>query len=115
MPGFFLADHRARLGAARRLGRHGETRCDHLHDTVSRYDRAAKRLELLLTCPICETEKVIHSLAYEPRFEPSVASVQALRAREGAAVDALDRAAWRRGRVELPPRARRDLRVVDHK
>jgi hypothetical protein len=44
-------------------------RCDHLHDTVSRYDHAAKRLELLLTCPVCETEKVIHSLVYEPRFD----------------------------------------------
>ncbi len=67
--------------------------CDHLHDTVSRYDHAAKRLELLLTCPVCETEKVIHSLAYEPRFEPSVPSVHALHPRERAAVDALDRAA----------------------
>jgi hypothetical protein len=73
--------------------RHGERRCDHLHDTVSRYDHAAKRLELLLTCPVCETEKVIHSLAYEPRFEPSVPSVHALHPRERAAVDALDRAA----------------------
>jgi ribosomal protein L44E len=81
------------LAAARRVARHGERRCDHLHDTVSRYDHAAKRLELLLTCPVCETEKVIHSLAYEPRFEPSVASVHALHPREGAAVDALDRAA----------------------
>jgi hypothetical protein len=68
-------------------------RCDHLHDTVSRYDHAAKRLELLLTCPVCETEKLIHSLAYEPRFEPSVATVHALHPREGAPVDALDRAA----------------------
>ncbi len=80
----FLADHRSTaptqhdqlsrlLAAARRVARHGEPRCDHLHDTVSRYDHAAKRLELLLTCPVCETEKVMHSLAYEPRFEPSVA------------------------------------------
>ena len=68
-------------------------RCDHLHDTLSRYDHAAKRLELLLTCSLCETEKVIHRLAYEPRFEPSVASVHALSRREDAAVDALDRAA----------------------
>jgi hypothetical protein len=30
---------------------------------LSSYDHAAKRLELLLTCPVCETEKVIHSLA----------------------------------------------------
>jgi ribosomal protein L44E len=81
------------LAAARRVARHGERRCDHLHDTVSRYDHAAKRLELLLTCSVCETEKLIHSLAYEPRFEPSVASVHALHPREGAAADALDRAA----------------------
>jgi hypothetical protein len=60
---------------------------------VSRYDHAAKRLELLLTCPVCDTETVIHSLAYEPRFDPSLASVHALHPREGAAVDALDRAA----------------------
>jgi hypothetical protein len=51
------------------VARHGERPCDHLHDTVSRYDHAAKRLELLLTCPVCETEKVIHSLVYEPRFD----------------------------------------------
>ena len=57
------------LAAARRVARHGERRCDHLHDTVSRYDHAAKRLELLLTCPVCETEKMIHSLVYEPRFD----------------------------------------------
>jgi ribosomal protein L44E len=74
------------LAAARRVVRHGERHCDHLHDTVSRYDHAAKRLELLLTCPDCETEKVIHSLAYEPRFEPSVASVHALHLRGAAAV-----------------------------
>jgi hypothetical protein len=82
-----------RVAAARGVARHGERRCDHLHDTVSRYDHHAKRLELLLTCPVCETEKVIHSLAYEPRFEPSVASVHALDPGEVAAADALDRAA----------------------
>jgi hypothetical protein len=79
--------------AAPRAVRHGESRCDHLHDTVSRYDHAAKRLELLLTCGVCETEKVIHSLAYEPRFEPSAASIHELQPRDGAAVRALDRAA----------------------
>jgi ribosomal protein L44E len=84
---------RRSTAATRRVARHDERSCDHLHDTASRYDHAAKRLELLLTCPVCETEKVIHSLAYEPRFEPAVASVHALHAREGASVDALDRAA----------------------
>jgi ribosomal protein L44E len=81
------------LAAARRVARRGERRCEHLHDSVSRYDHAAKRLELLLTCSVCQTEKLIHSLAYEPRFEPFVARVHALHPREGAAVDALDRAA----------------------
>jgi ribosomal protein L44E len=57
------------LAAARRVARHGERPCDQLHDTVSRYDHAAKRLELLLTCPVCETEKVMYSLVYEPRFD----------------------------------------------
>ena len=81
------------LAAARRLTRRGEKPCDHLHDTVSRYDHAAKRLELLLTCPVCKIEKVIHSLAYEPRFEPSGATVQPLRPREDATLLGLDRAA----------------------
>ena len=81
------------LAAARRVARHGERRCDRVHDTVSRYDHAAKRLELLLTCPVCETEKVIHSLAYEPRFEPSGATIHPLRRREAKTLHALDRAA----------------------
>ena len=69
------------------------TPCDHLHDTASRYDHTAKRLELLLTCPVCKTEKVIHSLAYEPRFEPSGATVHPLRQRDGKTLHGLDRAA----------------------
>jgi hypothetical protein len=81
------------LAAARRVACHGEHPCDHLHDTASRYDHAAKRLELLLSCPVCKTEKVIHSLAYEPRFEPSGATVHPLRRREGKTLPALDRAA----------------------
>ena len=81
------------LAAARRVARHGEQPCDHLHDTASRYDHAAKRLELLLTCPVCKTEKVIHSLAYEPRFEPSGATIHPLRRRDGKTLHALDRAA----------------------
>jgi hypothetical protein len=48
---------------------------------------------LLLTCPVCKTEKVIHSLAYEPRFEPSKATVHPLRRRDGKTLHALDRAA----------------------
>jgi ribosomal protein L44E len=81
------------LAAARRVARHGEQPCEHLHDTASRYDHAAKRLELLLTCPVCKIEKVIHSLAYEPRFEPSGATVHPLRRRDGKTLHALDRAA----------------------
>jgi hypothetical protein len=43
--------------------------CDHLHDTTSRYDHAEKKLTFLLVCHACETEKVIVTLPYEPRFE----------------------------------------------
>jgi ribosomal protein L44E len=81
------------LAAARRVARHGEQPCDHLHDTTSRYDQAAKRLELLLTCPVCKTEKLVHSLEYEPRFKPSGATVHPLRRREDKPLHALDRAA----------------------
>jgi hypothetical protein len=45
--------------------------CDHLHDTTSRYDHSKKLLSFLLVCPVCKTEKLIHSLHYEPRFEPN--------------------------------------------
>jgi hypothetical protein len=44
--------------------------CEHLHDTTTRYDHTAQRLEFLLVCPVCATERVIHSLSYVPRFEP---------------------------------------------
>ena len=81
------------LAAARRVARHREEQCDHLHDTASRYDHAAKRLELLLTCPVCKSEKVIHSFSYEPRFEPSGATIHPLRQREGETLRAVDRAA----------------------
>ena len=65
--------------------------CSHVHDTTSRYDHAEKRLELLLTCAVCKTERVIHSLSYEPRFEPSGATVHSFP--ERGAVQAFDRAA----------------------
>src|ERR687895_183515 len=58
------------LAAARRVARHGEQQCDHLHDTASRYDHAAKRLELLLTCPVCKIEKVIHTRPSGPGSGP---------------------------------------------
>jgi hypothetical protein len=54
-------------------------RCDHLHDTTTRYDHAAKRLDFFLVCPVCGTEKRIQSVPYEPRFERMGASVHALR------------------------------------
>jgi hypothetical protein len=67
--------------AVRHLVPRGKPRCDHLHDTTTRYEHAAKRLDFFLVCPVCETEKLIHSLPYEPRFEPMGASVHALRQR----------------------------------
>ena len=65
--------------------------CSHLHDTTSRYDRTEKWLGMLLTCAVCKTEKEIHSLSYEPRFEPSGATVHSFP--ERGAVQAFDRAA----------------------
>jgi hypothetical protein len=56
--------------------------CDHLHDTTTRYDREAGRLDFFLVCPVCRTARLVHSLAYEPRFEPIVAHVQPLPRRE---------------------------------
>jgi hypothetical protein len=44
-------------------------RCNHFHDTTSRYNPVEKLLTFLLVCPICGTEKVIETLRYEPRFE----------------------------------------------
>jgi hypothetical protein len=47
--------------------------CDHLHESTSRYDFAAKVLTFLLVCPVCQTEKVIETREYEPRFQPHAA------------------------------------------
>jgi hypothetical protein len=44
--------------------------CDHLHETTSRYDAAAKQLTFLLVCPECGTEKVVETVSYEPRYVP---------------------------------------------
>jgi hypothetical protein len=55
--------------AARRLTSVPAPTCDHLHDTTSRYDHAEKVLSFLLVCHACETEKVILTVPYEPRFE----------------------------------------------
>ena len=74
---------RARLSRVAAAVRHlvppRTPRCDHVRDTTTRYDHAAKRLDFLLVCPVCGTEKLIQSVPYEPRFEPMAASVHALR------------------------------------
>jgi hypothetical protein len=44
--------------------------CDHIHDATSRYDHARKQLTFLLVCPVCGTEKVVDTIAYEPHFTP---------------------------------------------
>ena len=79
------------LAAVRRLVSRRKARCEHLHDSTTRYDRAAKRLHFLLVCPDCRTEKLICRLDYEPGFEPSGATVHTLRPRD--AVQAPRRAA----------------------
>lgn len=45
--------------------------CDHLYDTTTRYDSNRKLLTFLLYCPICRTESVVETLAYEPAFRPA--------------------------------------------
>ena len=47
--------------------------CNHLFDTTSRYDSDRKLLTFLLFCPVCRTETVVETLAYEPNFRPSAA------------------------------------------
>lgn len=69
------------LGAVLRLVPRREVRCDHLHDTTTRYDREAKRLDFLVFCSVCGIEKVVESMPYEPRFEPNGATVHPLRPR----------------------------------
>ena len=41
--------------------------CEHLHDSTSRYDPAAKVMTFLLVCRTCGIERVIETLEYEPR------------------------------------------------
>jgi hypothetical protein len=48
--------------------------CDHLHESTSRYDPVAKLLTFLLVCPVCDTEKVIETRHYEPRYQPHPAT-----------------------------------------
>ena len=46
--------------------------CDHLHEQTSRYDAAARMLSFLVVCPVCETERVVETVGYEPRFKPCI-------------------------------------------
>jgi hypothetical protein len=57
--------------AARRVVPLRPPPCDHIHATTTRYDHAERRLTFLLVCPVCGTEKVLETMPYEPRFEPS--------------------------------------------
>jgi hypothetical protein len=41
--------------------------CDHLHDSTSRYDAAAKVLTFLLVCRTCGIQRVVETLEYEPK------------------------------------------------
>jgi hypothetical protein len=50
-----------------------QMRCDHLHDTTTRYDPVEKVLTFVLFCPVCRTEKVLETRHYEPRFKPTAA------------------------------------------
>jgi hypothetical protein len=49
--------------------------CDHLHETTSRYDAERTQLTFLMVCPMCHTERVVHTMDYEPDYKP----VQVLR------------------------------------
>ena len=61
-----------RLGAGvRRVVALRPVTCDHICDTSTRYDQVQKRLTFFLTCSVCGTAKVIETLEYEPRFEPT--------------------------------------------
>jgi hypothetical protein len=52
--------------ASEHAGHDSLGRCDHLHETTSRYDHGEKLMALLLVCPVCGTERIIHRLRYEP-------------------------------------------------
>jgi hypothetical protein len=66
------------LAATRRVARHGERRCDHLHDTVSRYDHAAKRLELFVAHMPGLRDRESDS---QPRVRAQVRTVRGMRPR----------------------------------
>jgi hypothetical protein len=58
--------------------------CGAFHETTTRYDREAKRLDLFLLCPRCGTARRIESLDYDPRFDPIAATVRPLRTSDAA-------------------------------
>jgi hypothetical protein len=47
--------------------------CDHLYETTSRYDSDRKLLSLLLVCPVCEIEEIVHTIEYAPTFVANAA------------------------------------------
>ena len=62
----------ARLrGVARKVVPLRPTRCEHLHETTTRYDHERKQLSFLLVCPSCGTEKLVETVPYAPRYEPA--------------------------------------------
>jgi hypothetical protein len=64
----------ARLFAgARRVVPLRPVTCDHLCETTTRYDKQQKQLTFLLACPACGTVKVMQTIRYEPRFDPTPA------------------------------------------
>jgi hypothetical protein len=58
------------LAGTRRLVPLRPARCDHLHDTTTRYDHAEKQLAFLQICHACGIEKVVETIPYEPRPKP---------------------------------------------
>jgi hypothetical protein len=62
------------IGEWRRQRRPRTETCDHLHDSTSRYDHETKQLTFLLVCPVCDTERIVDSIPYEPRYTPQTPS-----------------------------------------
>jgi hypothetical protein len=58
------------FAAASRVAAPRAPRCEHLHDSTTRYDHDRKLLSFLLVCPVCDNERVMETRHYEPRFQP---------------------------------------------
>ena len=95
------------LRALLRLPPSREVRCDHLQGTTTRYDHATERLEFLMVCSICKTERLVESMPYEPRFEPNGATVppapQARRSRAPRGLEPSRGARRRRRAMSIEP------------